>query len=124
VAACLRLLAAIPILTGAAVVVFGARIIPGADGSASLASELRFFAVWWIGAGLFLAWVAADAVGRRRELSAFCGLLFLGGVARAIAYASEGRPATLFVVLMAIELVLPLVLLGALRRARRGAAYL
>lgn len=112
----LRLLSAIPVLTGLAVVLFGASIIPGEDGSASLASELRFFAVWWIGAGLFLAWVARDPDGRRRELTAFCGLLFLGGVARALAYASDGRPETLFVVLMAVELVLPLVLLVALRR--------
>ena len=100
--------AVLGIASGAATIAGGSHIIPG-DGrpSPSIESELRFFATWWLAAGVFVAWVLRDLERRGRELRAFLALVVLAGIARALAWADAGRPATLFVVLMVIELVLP-----------------
>ncbi|MDX6556217.1 MAG: hypothetical protein QOD86_2412 [Miltoncostaeaceae bacterium] len=109
----LRVLALVPMITGAASAVAGAAIIPDAGAvSASVESELRFFSVWWVGLGLYLWSLAPRVHERGRELRVACALLFAGGLARLWAIADAGRPATTFVVLMAIELVIaPLLVL-------------
>ena len=96
------------VVTGALVVVGGSNVIPGGGSlPPSVESELRFFATWWLAAGVFVAWVRRDLERRGRELRAFLALVVLAGIARALAWADAGRPDTLFVVLMVIELVLP-----------------
>ena len=96
------------IVTGAMTIVGGSDIIPeGGRPSASIESELRFFATWWLAAGVFVAWVLRDLERRGRELRAFLALVVLAGVARVLAWADAGRPDTLLVVLTAIELGLP-----------------
>jgi hypothetical protein len=35
--------------------------------SASIESELRFYSVWWIGAGVFIAWLASRIEERTRS---------------------------------------------------------
>lgn len=117
----LLLLAIVPIVTGTMTVLGGSNIVPeGGSPSASVESELRFFAVWWIGAGLVLAWIAGDVLQRGRELRVLCVLLFLGGIARALALLDAGSPAPLFVVLMVVELVLPVVLVLWQKRVARN----
>ena len=100
--------AVLGVVTGAVTVVAGSNVIPGGgEPSASIESELRFFATWWIGAGVFVAWVLRDLERRGRELRAFLALVVLAGIARALAWADAGRPDPLFVVLTVVELVLP-----------------
>jgi hypothetical protein len=122
-----RLLVAIglvPIVTGAVSLVLGTDAIPEAGSpSANTESELRFYAVWWLGAGLFLASLAPRIEQRGRELRAVCALLVLGACGRALAIADAGRPQPIFVVLMTLEFLIPpaLVLWQArVERASRG----
>ncbi len=108
--AALTLLGVVPIVTGLGSVLFGSGVIPGPNPSPSVESELRFYAAWWVGGGLVLLWIARRPAERGIALRGLCAVLFLGGLARLLAAAQVGWPRPLFVVLMAIELVLPLVL--------------
>jgi hypothetical protein len=107
----LYVLGVIPILAGAATVLLGADSVVGAgDASPNLESELRFYSVWWIGAGLFLIWLAPRVEERTLETRAFCALLFLGGLSRVFAALATDWPSTGQIVLMVIELTLAIVL--------------
>ena len=116
----LRVLALVPILTGLASVVWGSAIIRGGVSDASVESELRFYAVFWIGFGLYLFSLAARVEERGRELAFAAALLFAGGIARAIGIAADGAPAADYVVLMVVELVLPVVLVAWQRAVARA----
>ena len=101
-------------IAGAASVVFGAHIIPGGDGvSASVHSELRFYASWYLATGLVVLWTVPRVATRTAGivLRVVFGTLFLAGCARVVSIVADGTPATTYVVLMVIELVLPLVIL-------------
>jgi hypothetical protein len=103
--------AAVPIATGAVSILFGSAVIPGGGSpSAGVESELRFYAVWWVGAGVFLASLAPRIEERGRALRAVCALLVLGAVGRMLAIFDAGWPPAMFVVLLGLELVVPLVL--------------
>jgi hypothetical protein len=107
----LYVLAPIPILTGAWTVLAGAdSVLSAGEASPELESELRFYSVWWIGAGLFLIWLAPRVAERTVETRVFCGLLFLGGVSRLFAALATDWPSTGQIALMVIELVLAVVL--------------
>lgn len=102
--------AVVPILAGASTVILGADSVPAAgDPSPNLESELRFYSVWWIGAGLFVIWLAPRVEQRTLELRVFCALLFLAGLSRVLAALATDWPSTGQIVLMGIELVLPVV---------------
>jgi hypothetical protein len=106
----LSVVAFVPIVTGLLTVLLGADSVIGAEeASPNLESELRFYSVWWIGAGLFLLWLAPQVEQRTLELRVFCALLFLSGVSRLLAAAATDWPGTGQVVLMVLELVLPVV---------------
>jgi hypothetical protein len=107
----LSVVAFVPIITGLLTVLLGADSVIGAEeASPNLESELRFYSVWWIGAGLFLLWLAPQVERRTLELRVFCGLLFLSGVSRLLAAAATDWPSTGQQMLMAIELALPVLL--------------
>jgi hypothetical protein len=107
----LYVLGVIPIVAGAATVIFGADSVLGAgEASPSLESELRFYSVWWIGAGLFLFWLAPRDEERTLETRVFCALLFLAGLSRLFAVLATDWPSTGQIVLMVVELVLAVVL--------------
>lgn len=113
-------LAIVPMTTGALSIVLGSAIVPGGDGTApSVESELRFYAAWWFGAGLLLLHLAPRLDERAAEFRGVCAVLFLGGVARVLGIADAGAPHWSLLVLMALELLLPPVLvLWHLRTAR------
>jgi hypothetical protein len=107
----LYVLAFIPILTGAWTVAMGADSVLGAgDASPGLESELRFYSVWWIGAGIFLLWLAPRVEERTLETRVFCALLFLGGLSRVFAALATDWPSTGQIILMVLEFVLAVVL--------------
>ena len=98
----------------------GADSVPSpGDPSANLESELRFYSVWWIGAGLFLAWLAPRVEERTLELRVFCALLFFSGLSRLFAVLATDWPSTGQIILMAIELILPVVLVTWQARVAR-----
>lgn len=99
---------AVPVVTGIYAVLTGSGGMPGtSEATANVENELRFFASFWVGFGLAVLWVAPRVDRETTAVRALMGVLFLGGVARAIAWAAEGRPDAIFIVLMALELALP-----------------
>jgi hypothetical protein len=107
----LYVLSVIPIAAGLATVVLGADSVPAPnDAPPNVESELRFYSVWWIGAGLFLAWLAPRVEERTLELRVFCALLFLSGVSRLLAAAATDWPSAGQLILMGFELGLPVLL--------------
>ena len=117
----LYVLSAVAIVAGAATVVLGSDSVPSpGETTANLESELRFYAVWWIGAGVFLLWLARRVATATTELRAFCALLFLAGLARLVSVVDDGWPSAGQNVLMALELALPVVLVVWQSRAARA----
>ena len=88
--------------------------------SPNLESELRFYSVWWIGAGLSLIWLAPRVAERALELRVFSGLLFLAGVSRVLAALDTDWLSTGQLILMGLELVLPVVLVTWQARVARS----
>jgi hypothetical protein len=100
--------AAVAIVTGVYGVATGSGGIPGThDADASVESELRFLYALWVGYGVALLGVVPRVATATAAVRLLAAILFAAGAARAIAWIDAGRPDTLFVVLMIIELVLP-----------------
>jgi hypothetical protein len=107
----LRALALIPIAAGLASVVFGTEIVRGGGASnPNVESELRYYAAFYVGFGVYLWSIAPDIERRGRELRLAAAVLFCGGLARLVGVLADGWPEADYVVLMVVELVLPLVL--------------
>ena len=99
----LYVIGVVPIVAGLSTVILGSESIPAAgDPNANLESELRFYSVWWIGAGLFVIWLAPRVHERTRELRVFCALLFLSAVSRLFAVLDTDWSSTGQVILMGI----------------------
>lgn len=101
------------VLISLAQVALGLAAIPGAGpGNATLDSEHRFYAVFFLAFGLALLWCLRDISGRTRAIQGMMVLFFLGGLTRVLSMLVTGMPHPLFVGLGAIELVLPPLLVG------------
>jgi hypothetical protein len=81
-------------------------------------SEMRFYAPFWITYGGLLIYVARDLSRHATWMPLLCGVFFAGGAGRVIAYFTAGPPHPAFTVLMAIELVLPVVFVALWVRVR------
>lgn len=104
----LTLIGFVAILTGIFVVLTGSSgQVDGTQAAPSVESELRFFAAFWIAYGAAALYVAPRAAREIHAVRALAAFLFLGGVARGIAWIADGRPHALFIVLLAFELLLP-----------------
>lgn len=107
----LLILAVIPIATGVIAFLGGSdAIIDSGEVTPTVESELRFYSVWWIGVGLYLAAIARRPLERGRELRIVAGLLFLAGIGRMLAVIDTDWPHGMYVVFMAIELTLPVLI--------------
>jgi amino acid permease len=99
-------------------IAIGPSSIPGSvPVNATMDSEDRFYATLFLGFGAALVWCSRDLAGRGREFLALQAVFFLGGVARLISWAQVGPPHPMFVILGAVELILPALLWVWLRRA-------
>ena len=74
-------------------------------------SELRFYAPFWGVYGGLLLLVAWDLPAKLNWAPPLAAMFFVGGVGRAISYLMVGAPHPVFSLLMAIELVFPLIVL-------------
>jgi hypothetical protein len=120
----LALVGAVALGAGLATVLLGVKSIPGAgEVSATVESELRFYAVWYVGAGGVLLRAARRVEVEGATIRALAGFLFLAGCARGLSWLAVGRPHPLMVALMAVELGLPFVIVPwQAVVARRGAS--
>lgn len=107
------MLGLVPIATGLYGIGTGAGGMTGENAAAvNVDNELRFIYAFWVAYGAAWVYVGLRAPESRAAVTALAAVLFAGGLARAIAWVDEGRPDTLYVVLMALELAIPPVLVG------------
>ncbi len=81
-------------------------------------SELRFYSVFFIAYGALLVLAARKPVKYAKRIPVLLALFFAGGTARLISYVQIGPPHDLFILLMAIELTLPIMLYMCWRAAK------
>jgi Domain of unknown function (DUF4345) len=86
---------------------------------ATMDNEMRFYAPFWGAYGLVLLTVARDLPKKLGFVPPLSALFFVGGVGRAISWGMVGPPHPFFSLLMAIELILPVVFMALWFGARR-----
>jgi hypothetical protein len=107
-------------VAGLVTVFTGAGTIPGDNpATASLESELRFYATFWTGFGVLALYAARRPERETLLLRGLSLFLFLAGVARIFAWLDSGRPDTQFLVLMGLELALPFFIVWAQARMQQ-----
>jgi len=112
--AVLRAGGAVATLAGLDTVIRGARSIAGRPGaSAAVDSELRFYSAFYVAYGIAMLRAAPRADGEPETVRNLAGALFLAGLARAAAWRSSGAPHPAQRALLAVELGLPPLLVGA-----------
>jgi Domain of unknown function (DUF4345) len=86
----------------------GARSLPAQDlANPVVESELRFYAAFYVAAGLVALRIAPRADSDTTAVRALAGALFLAGLARASAWLTVGKPHRLQLALLAVELAAP-----------------
>lgn len=111
------LFGAVCVAIACAHIAIGPAAIPGGVlTNATMDSEDRFYATLFLGFGVALIWASRDIAARMTVLKALLAVFFAGGIARLISAAMVGPPDVVFIVLGALELVLPPMLWMALRR--------
>ena len=108
---------AVATLAGLDTVIRGARSIAGGPrASAAAESELRFYSAFYVAYGLSMLRAAARADTEPSTVRDHAGALFFAGLARAAAWRANGAPHPAQKALLAIELGLPPLLVGAAKR--------
>ena len=118
----------VAVLAGLGTMLFGVTSIVGAEEvSGTVDSEMRFYAVWYVGAGLILLRCVREPEHESTLIRGFFGALFVAGCLRALSWIVVGEPHVVAQVLMAIELLLPCAVVpwqakvsGAAGSGRRG----
>lgn len=106
--ALLTAIGVVAVAAGLFAVVTGIGGMPGDHpASPSVDSELRFFAVFWMAYGVVAIRVAPRAHLQTTAVRGLALALFVAGIARAISWLDVGRPDSLYLVLLALELGLP-----------------
>lgn len=93
---------------------------PG-DVSRNIDSEMRFFAAWYLAAGIVLLRVIPDIQASGSVVLFVGSAFFIAACGRALSIIQVGRPHTFSVVLMVIEFVIPLVIIPWQRRLASAA---
>lgn len=100
------------VFAGSATVLFGLASLPVAPPHSGVVdSEIRFYAVWYVVAGLMLWRAAAEMEERGWMIRLIFSAFFVAGCARGVSWLWLGRPHPTQVVLMVIELILPFVVI-------------
>ena len=93
---------------GLQTVIAGAKSLPDQElANASVESELRFYAAFYVAFGLAALRIAPRADRATAEVRALAATLFLAGLARAGGWLAVGRPSRLQRRLLIIELATP-----------------
>jgi len=101
----LGVLSLIPFASGLAGMVFGSRTLPGDTSSVqpTLDGEYRFVNAFWFAAAPAI-WTTLPEIERKTtRLSVLLGTVLLGGVARLWSWRQVGRPAPVFLGVIALE---------------------
>jgi hypothetical protein len=118
------LVGVVPILAGAFAVATGTDGVLGDDGaSTNVDSEFRYFASFYVAFGAAALYLAPRVERETKAVRALALVLFAGGVARGIGWASTDRPDDQLLVLLCLELLIPPLLVVWQRRVARAAGY-
>lgn len=118
-------MSAVIIVAGSVTVFLGAEsVLREGSFTTDIDSEIRFYAVWYVAAGILLARAIPKVESEGFTIRLVGGAFFAAGCARALSWAVVGEPHVSQVVLMVIELCLPFVIIplqAAVARRERGA---
>lgn len=118
----LFLLGIVAMVAGLVTVLTGASTVIGAnEANASLDSELRFFAAWYVGVGVMLLRATRDPAAHRGILRGVAALFGLAATGRVISWITVGRPSAVAITLLVAEYALAVVLPLGLRAIDRPA---
>lgn len=114
-----KILCAIPLLTGLLDLVLGASALSAvaaklsaeALGDPNLNTQIRFFGAIWLGFGVLLWRVSNDLIAQASTFRVMCGILIVSGLGRLISLFQFGMPVPPFMAALVVELVLVPVLL-------------
>jgi uncharacterized membrane protein HdeD (DUF308 family) len=114
------------VVAGSLSVVLGASSVLGArDIRAGVDSEMRFYAVWYVVAGVFLLRATRRVESEAWTIRLIAAAFFVAGCSRILSWVAVGRPHFSQLILMVIELILPLIVIpwqaSVARRARARA---
>jgi hypothetical protein len=116
----LKSLGVVAALAGARGVVLGAREVAGAESlPAAVDSEYRFYAAWYLVAGMSLLSGSGSTIARG-ELRFLSAGLWTAAAGRVLSLRQVGRPGRGQLVLLGVEVALPLVLAGWQARVARA----
>ncbi|MBK5228975.1 MAG: DUF4345 domain-containing protein [Actinobacteria bacterium] len=116
------LVGSVALVAGVSSVLFGVYIVPGhGEVVPSVDSELRFYAVWYAAAGIVLLRAVPGVEEARTTIRVVAAAFFIAGCARLISIAVAGKPHGSLLVLMALELVLPVVMVPWQAAVQRSA---
>jgi Domain of unknown function (DUF4345) len=105
------ILSLLPLTVGTIGVLWGVEFyIPAAAATPNLDSQFRFASGWDVGLA-FIVWWIVPQIERQTALFRIVALaIFLGGLGRLAAWHFTGRPATVVLLVAAIELLIPLLI--------------
>lgn len=105
-------LGALAALVGARAVLLGAREVAGTESvHPRVDSEYRFYAAWYLLAGVFLSPLCIDSASVRRKVHFVSAGLWTAAAGRLLSLRQSGRPSASQLLLLGAELALPMVLL-------------
>jgi presenilin-like A22 family membrane protease len=103
------------VLTGGSLVLDGGRV------SASVDSELRFYAAWYAAAGVMVLRAVPRVESAGTTIRAICAVLIIAACARVLSIIVVGTPHPIFLALMGVEITIPVVVVPwQAAVARRG----
>lgn len=102
----------------------GDAVMGGSALNATSDGEDRFYAGIFLGFGIAVIWCARDVEQKFVAICALSATFFIGGIGRLLALLFSGMPHPFFVAMLAVELVLPMVLVGWAHRVSQSAAEL
>ena len=103
-------------------VALGPAAIPGGlPGNATMDSEDRFYAVFFLAYGVGLLWCTRDVERKSSVVYFLAATFFVRGLARLVSMARVGPPHVFFVVMTALELGVPIAI-ALIQRRLDGAA--
>ena len=100
------------IVAGSATVLLGAEsVLREGSFTTDIDSEMRFYAVWYVAAGVLLARAIPKVETEAFTIRLIGAAFFVAGCARVLSWIVVGKPHVSQIVLMVIELCLPFVII-------------
>jgi hypothetical protein len=104
-------LSVLPLTFGVLGVLFGAeRFLPGTVVPANLDSQFRFLSAWYIGLAVIAWWMIPRIEDHKTLFRIVCVSVFVGGLARLVAWSFTGAPDIRFLVVLSAELLFPILI--------------